>query len=175
MSWRRRNQRELESERDSVKERMFSLSDISHFSTKHARTMSRLAGRTMSYLAGTNSYIIIIRVKFATSLSDTCLAFIATLSSKKLFFKNVYQLNFFLLCNECVVPFHFLLKSLRSVNDSLTINNKKKTGFGLGPQRIYGLIRWTEAPYCHCLRNGCPSNQSIDALWSQREPSSLLI
>ena len=26
--------------------------------------------------------------------------------------------------------------------------NEEKTGFEFGPQSIYGLIGWTEAPYC---------------------------
>ena len=37
MAWQRKKQEELENKRDSVKDTMFSLSDISHFSTKCAR------------------------------------------------------------------------------------------------------------------------------------------
>ena len=58
MSWRRK-QKELESKRDSVKDRMFSLSDISQKACKKKQTLSRLVGTT--------DYVI--RAKFVTSLS----------------------------------------------------------------------------------------------------------
>ena len=84
-------QRELESDWDSVKDKTFSMSDISHFSTKHA-----IRKKTLSRLVGTTGYVI--RAKFVTSLSRHLLTFLTTsFKQQKMVFKKCLPAQIFYL------------------------------------------------------------------------------
>ena len=89
-------QRELERERDSVKDIMFSLSDISYCKLFNKSCKKK---QTLSHLVGTTGYVI-IRAKFVTSLSRYLLAFFkhfnpfsaSQLSTANFFLYNTYKI-----------------------------------------------------------------------------------
>ena len=104
MSWWRRNESELESERDSVKHRMFSLSDVFHF-------QQRTQEETNPCRVQLEPHITSSEPNSSQVSRDTCLAFFSYF--KPFFF--TFQIFYFVMrvqlpfifCNFFLLRMHF--------------------------------------------------------------------
>ena len=105
MPWRRRKQRKLEGERDSVKDRMVSLSNCFHFSTQLLRRNKpcRFQLEQLPMSPEPNSSPV---------FRGSCLAIFSYFNQKKNCFQEIFSNSNILFRNQGVVTFNFLQKKI---------------------------------------------------------------